>query len=193
MSEFEQENEEQLKNIKEVPAIKNSRAEMISSKEKIAELVEEPVRLACEILYDKNIKTLESTANSGNLEYGHEAIVVIDYNSLSEENRKIAESMGLTPAPYDNTQSIALRLPIDENSTVGDISNRMNELANRFLKQEPTWIPRYNIKQLRKIYGIGEDEEKYTPAYFKSWYYDQDSGEFFYSEEHFNKVKEFRK
>ena len=82
-----------IKTLKEIPAILKSRNILITKKEEIKELVEEPLVKACEMFWDKNIKTYESSANTKNIKVGI-CYIKLDYESLSEENKNITSVYG---------------------------------------------------------------------------------------------------
>jgi len=162
----------------------------IAGSEAIKELVEKPLVEACKIFYDKNIQT---TGSNANLESVYPAYIDISWDSLSRENRQIAEQMGLHPIPSDwgyHGEIIEITMPISEKTSVGDVSNHFKSLANQFVLQDPSWMTVYTIEQLKEIYMIPEDKEV-TPEEFEGYYYDPASGKFYLSEEHFQKVKAY--
>ncbi|AKM82455.1 TPA: hypothetical protein DD449_05185 [Candidatus Berkelbacteria bacterium] len=163
---------------------------IILNPEHLREVVEEPLIPACEILYQKNIETADSSANNKDIRSGGDARICINWDSLSEENRKIVEGLGLEPVPFNNFQVVILQEPIEEKTTVQELSNKFTEKANMFLLQEPKWIPSFTMDDLRKEYGYSESDES-TPEDFEQDYYDQESKRFYLSEDHYRKVKEW--
>ena len=160
--------------------------------EQIKELVEEPLILACQILYDKNIQTVASNANCEG-EQG-EASIGIDWNSLSEQNRKIAESLGLTPIQNEFGQTISFTMPITKNTVLEQVEDYFSKLAQMFVLQEPSWIPRYSIDDLKTIYGYPENEEAEPSEFVESGYFYDDVLKTFYeSEDHYRKINEWQK
>ncbi|GHV26783.1 hypothetical protein FACS1894176_07920 [Bacteroidia bacterium] len=64
----------------------------ITEKKEIKNMVEAPLVNACEILFDKNIPTFDSSANTENNK--KEAWISIIFDELSEENKEIALKNG---------------------------------------------------------------------------------------------------
>lgn len=92
------------------------------SKEELKTLVEAPLLEACQILYNKNIKTLFSSANKKDLSIG-KVYITIDYNSLSLKNQEIARNLGEIHMSHGGTPvpAINLSIPVSEKTTVGQI------------------------------------------------------------------------
>lgn len=174
--------------IKDVEPIRKNRSTMIQNSEHLKELIEKPLLPACEVLYQKNIQTLESSANAEDIKYRGNARIAIDWNSLSAENRIIARNMGLEPISYDRTRSISIQTLIDEAMTISQISDKMKEIVQPFVEQEPTWIPKYSIDDLRGLY---RKEDEVGPEYFiaAGYFYDLQTQTFYESEDHYQKVK----
>ncbi|OGI75439.1 hypothetical protein A3C67_01005 [Candidatus Nomurabacteria bacterium RIFCSPHIGHO2_02_FULL_42_19] len=98
--------------------------------------VEAPLLEACQILFDKGIKTIFSSANKNDLS-NQEAYIAIDYSTLSPYNQRIAKSLGeihmahgSVPAPAVN-----LMIPIEQNTTVGQVRNAARLLVSKFKQQ----------------------------------------------------------
>lgn len=193
MGEFPNPSENIKKKIKDVLPTNFGRNTLIKSREQINEIVEEPLLLACQILYDKNIKTVDSTANAKNLREGIGcAGIAIEYDSFSEENRKIAEALGLIPQAYDDFQVIEITVPMSTESSVEKISSAAQEIARKFVVQAPNWLPRYKIDELKNGYGIAETEEVPLQDFIdEGYFYDSQTETFYESEDHFNKVKKW--
>lgn len=60
------------------------------NRDEFENIVEKPCLPACLFLYDRNIRTIESSCNNVNNSY---AFITIDYNSLSEENRQVLKQL----------------------------------------------------------------------------------------------------
>lgn len=171
-----------------VKQIAEQSAHVFKDREEIADYVEKPLLLAAEILYDKNIRTTASTANLvSSTEENGLASLAIDYETLSDENREIARKLGLKK--YGNT--VQIDITINLQTKVADISRQAEAIANSFVLQEPSWIPRLTLDNLKETYGAGPADD-WTPEMFEDqFYYDKESGIFYYSEEHFRKVKDW--
>ncbi len=164
---------------------------LIKNRSDIKDIVEEPLVVACQEFYDKNIQTTGSSANRKDLETG-EVEIYLNYDTLSDENKRIAEQYAEI-RPYDEyfqRRDAKIAIPLSKFSTVEEISEEALRIARSFSKQKPIWIPRYSIDEFKKRYGIAEGEP-FNPEEFKEFFfYDEEGKRFFFSEEHFNKVKE---
>lgn len=176
--------------IKEIKPIQRNRNQIIETKDDIKEYVESPLVEACEHFWDVNVKTLSSSANTKDV--GHEACIIIDYNSLSEENKQIAKESGKFLEDYDSRPAVDIRIPISETTTAEEIKTKACEIAGRFKKQKATWIPSYTLQEVRLKYGIEPEDNRYGVGDFKEegFYYDSEGKKFYLSEEHFQKAKE---
>ena len=105
--------------------------------------IEEPCLAACEYLYDCNIRTIDSSANRKNVN-GH-ASIGIDYDSLSDENKKVYHSLvqeGILANEeleyneyHTRATEFSIEIPVYENSTVEEVSDKFLKIAKRFQKQ----------------------------------------------------------
>lgn len=189
----------------EISPIHESRGIKITKKEQIKDLVEKPLVKACEIFWDKNIKTYESSANNQDIKEGH-CYIAIDFDSLSENNKNISKQYG-EPHLDININILRIKIPVIESATVDDISNGSVEIANKFQKQKATWISGTTLKQqLDYNYSyIGEkypkkfSEEKERLSSPGAWeeeckrlgrYFDKETQTAYASEEYFKKVKD---
>jgi len=175
----------------EIDAIIRSRSEMITRRDQIKEIVEPPLLPACLDLYDKNIRTLSSSANKKDLEVGH-AYISIDYETLSPENQKIAQKFG-GPIVSDERRMLFIEIPVDKNSTLDSIDSSARQIAVAFQKQPMTWAPTFTVESLKQMYGISSEEHEYDDP--KVWegeglFFDAENSIFYLSEEHYQKVNE---
>ena len=113
----------------------------LKNREDIKRIVEVPLVEACEVFWDKNIKTVETSANQENIQTGY-VWILLDWESLSDENKKIAQLQngslreahgGAGTLYYD------LKIPASKDMLVKDIAKNATELANKFQKQKLTW------------------------------------------------------
>lgn len=176
--------------ISEIKAIKETRGQMFKTRDEIAKHVEPPLVLACEHFWDLNIRTMESSANSENV--GGDAGIVIDYDSLSDENKKIAKESAEILENYDGKPAAHFKIPITNETTLEQVEQQVSAFAERFQKQKTSWIPSYSLQEMRKMYDIGLDEVEYGPEAFakEGWHYDDKNQRFYLSEEHCRKVNE---
>lgn len=173
----------------EVEPIKKTFQE-IRKREDLKELVEPPLRPACEELFDKNIRTKSTSANRDNVENGF-AYVDIDYKTLSPENQAIGRQVGEVTEKEDSS-TLKVKIPIDQNRpSVADVQRQAEEIAHRFKKQQLSW-GYLTIEQLREEYTIDPGDKQYGPESFTAlgFYYDEGKNLFYRSEELYLKATE---
>ncbi|MFA4887868.1 MAG: hypothetical protein WC595_06680, partial [Candidatus Nanoarchaeia archaeon] len=159
---------------------------LVKRRSDLDKLVEKPLLGACQILYDKNIKTLESTANKNNISSG--ASIVLDYNSLSNENKVITNKYFGHKKSTDGILVAEILIPITSpEKTVKEISDSAINEANKFKSQPLRWGV-LNFKQILKFYGVDENKNLKPEDFTQDFFYDSDSQLFFLSEEHCIKV-----
>ncbi|EKD23773.1 MAG: hypothetical protein ACD_81C00185G0011 [uncultured bacterium] len=175
--------------IAEIAPIEESRNTWVRDRKHLKELVEAPLLSACEVLWDKNIRTLSTSANTKDIKYGS-AHLIIDFDSLSDENKKIGENLGEV-FWGDNMNQLKIEIPVTESSTTNDIKSLADSIAHKFGNQKMTWAPFYTLEQVRRIYGIDPNDEAYGVDDFTSqFHYDSERKLFFLSEEHARKSKD---
>ena len=96
-------------------------------------IVEEPLLEACKIFFNKGIKTVMSSANRKDIE-SSEVHVVIEYDSLSEENKEIAERYAV-PYTHLNTSYVKFIRYVTSSTTIKSISKHMVQIATAFEDQ----------------------------------------------------------
>ena len=136
----------------------------INSKADLAKIVEKPCLAACEQLYDKNILTYWSSANR---ESPDKAEILIRYESLDENNKKIANdlkdrgilSIGSYLDSWNTAEeygpAVILRIQTNSNMTVQEISDQLCEIAMNFVPQDikyNVYTPDY-LSQYAPFYG----------------------------------------
>lgn len=104
------------------------------SREGLASVVEAPLLEACQIFYDKGIETWMSSANKKDIAIG-EVHLIIRYDSLSKQNKQIADQNGQR-FDYMDRQYTKITMPVDSATTAQQISKHMIEVANRFESQK---------------------------------------------------------
>jgi hypothetical protein len=123
--------------ISKVYAYDISYSEKINDISELPRFIEAPLLEAVTILWSKGIKTLGSTANKKDV--GHFATLDIDLKSLSDENKKILDSLIATNKFLlefsDVRESFSLKIKILEDSNISDVSKVANEFASYFKKQ----------------------------------------------------------
>lgn len=153
-----------------------------SKRAEIAQFVEPPLRTACEMLWDKNVQTVGSSANKKDLTTG-KAYINIDYHSLSDENKKIAEQLGEVSESFSGPV-VTVYIPMTEQSTVGEIQAAAEALAAQFHEQPMTWANGMTVQELREMYALDPNDERYQLEHFlkPGFEVDEDSGKLFPAE-----------
>jgi hypothetical protein len=199
---------ERGRNLSEIDVIPKTFGLQIINKEQIKDLVELPLVKACEVFWDKNIQTLESSVNTKDI--GHEGYIGLDFNSLSDENKKVAKQYGEPHQLYVNNPDILcirIPIPIHQGETVEEISNRAIQISNNFYRQHAGWISSVTLEEylntLEKNFGskypdmVKENKEKLTqPGAWeeelkrKGKYFDPETQTAWDSEELYKKSKD---
>lgn len=149
-----------IKRLRDVEQIFLAGNTQVESKADLAKIVEEPCLAVCENLYDKNILTYWSSANKNAPD---RAYVLIRYESLDDNNKKIADDMIakgiLSDEPryqfdsFNTAQEYgkALYLGIDTNPDmeVAEISEKLCKIAAEFAPQDikyNVYTPQYLLE-----------------------------------------------
>jgi hypothetical protein len=181
--------------LNEIPPIGLSAGQVIKSRDELEAFVEAPALLACQTLYDKNIRTGSSSANRTNTS---RAYIVIDYPSLSDQNKAIGLANGVATTaegkavdPGLDPDRISLDVAIDESDTPETISAKLQGLASLFEKQKLLWATAQTLEELMKTYGYEPNEDVSIADFVgEGYYYDPQTKLFHLSEELFHKSQE---
>lgn len=185
MNKFEKKEEQPLSlALSDVPMIDKGR-ELVQTKKQLKEIVELPLLAACEDLYDKNIRTLASSANKKDIAAG-QAHILIDFDSLSEENKQIARKFAAPKQDdghWGGGKTIFITIPLSASSTVDEISRHAVSIARAFQWQPATWIPKRKpesfaatLNQLKESFCLESPEyDDPNSAAWKRLGYDYDS------------------
>lgn len=121
--------------ISQIPQIQEPRGVIIEERSELAQYVEGPLLSACEILFDKKIITVSTSANSDNI--GSGAYIIIDFDALSQANKEIGLSMGgeMYFSEADGGNQLKIILPLTERSTFADVQKAAEAFAHAFLQQ----------------------------------------------------------
>ena len=122
----------------------SSEGSIVKDVEGLSYIIDEPCLKACEYLYNCNIKTLTSSANVKDVnEYGY---IGIDYESLSEENKKVCKDLYDMQLIDDDPENLKynrdhdlvlyLKIPITEKTTIEEFSSKMMSIASMFCEQD---------------------------------------------------------
>jgi len=99
-------------------------------------LVEYPILEACRKLNQKGIKTVMSSANYKDVTIGY-AHIIIEIDNLSPYNLQIANKLGehCVIKGSSKINCIELRIAVNVSSTVGEIIQESNNIADQFENQ----------------------------------------------------------
>ena len=120
----------------------NTEACIPLSRDYIALYADEACLEPCQRLYDLNIQTVNSGANTDNMDnIQADGFIGIIYDTLSEENKVIVNEMIeqrlIEPKyKYGDFTAFSLSVPLTSRSTVGEISDKLMELVSKFRQQD---------------------------------------------------------
>lgn len=169
--------------IEQVPPIELSQGQAIRERSDLEGIVEPAALVACQSLYDNNIKTVSASANSKDTE---RAYIVVDYLSLSDKNKTVAEQIGeLVSSQRDETSyGVKISVPLTSGETEADVSLKLSTACEPFAKQELTWAQTYDLAQLKAIYGYTEADIAHPEDFIdQGFYYDEATKTFHESHE----------
>lgn len=121
------------KRLTDLPAIWGPRGIQVTNREHLAEIVDLPLVKACQILFDKGIRTICSSANSSSINLGH-AIIEIDMRSLSPWNKNIALGRDIVSRVIEYEGQICI--PVTPESTVDEVRKQAIVLVEQFESQK---------------------------------------------------------
>lgn len=159
----------------------------------LATVVELPLLPACEDLYDKNVRTVVSSANVRDVQRGF-AYITLDYTTMSDENRAVVEDVGAerstipVASGYD-LEVAGLLFPITSTTTIEELAQRALERVSRFREQPMLWAPTYYYNADDGPKGAPTEADMIQKAKADGLYYDAEEGLYYLSEEHYRKTK----
>jgi hypothetical protein len=153
------------KRISDVDPIIATANESINGRDEIRGVVEEPLVVVCEYLFDRNIRTTETSANRRDA--GSNGLIAIDYSMLSEENKRVADSAISRGQAYKKEigrlSDVRFPFPINTGDlTVDEISTVALSLVKDFGYQElPFGWGKYHKKDFLEgvLLGVTPFEE----------------------------------
>ena len=110
----------------------------ISKKEDIANVVAGPLVPASEIFWDKNIRTTGSWIKVIQGKAACKDYIEIAYDSLSKENKKIADKLKESDTDFGGFKGVRIAIP-GNNLSIEEIQKKSIEIANKFKKQDLLW------------------------------------------------------
>lgn len=148
------------------------------TREDLVEFIEEPMLRACQILYDKNVRTFWACGCIRAIMEGV-ATIQLDWARLSTENRLIAQQVEGDHWGKGDFESSVLTVPVSEETTVEELEALAIALVEQFSWQSADWLPRYTREQAA---------EKHLPV--DEMYWSADDQLYYWSSEHYRKAHE---
>jgi hypothetical protein len=184
--------------IRNIQPIQLSQGQEVRQMADLERFVEGPALPACQDLYDKNIKTISASANQKDA--NGLAYIDVDYDTLSDENKRIAAEngeimtymIGEAAQPIeDQPKAVKLAVPVTPEDTEETVASKLFELSERLQPQDLRWAPTYSLADLKKVYGYDSEEPVNLEDFVgEGYYYDPNSKLFHLSEELFRKSQE---
>ena len=118
--------------LSEVEPIENGGINPNTSGVSLETLVEFPLLEAAKAFKEKGIETIFSSANMKDV--GGEVYITLDYDSLSETNRKVAAKFSDVGESHGSEvrKSVKIAIPANENMTIGDVIMEYREILDMF-------------------------------------------------------------
>lgn len=117
-------------------------------------------------LYNKNIRTMSNNTGDGNTQ--NTSDIIIDLETLSDENKAIASDLVSKGKAmfYENSNDLKLFVPTSSTDTVEDIRTKMLEITSQFQLQDILY-GRYSIDDLDRM--IAYLRKQYGEETFKEY------------------------
>lgn len=116
----------------------------------IERFVEEPLRSAVQLLLDKNIRTVSSSANAD--EGQSAAYIQIDAASLSDENSEIVQRFGATHVSGEHSgECWEFAMPITETTDTAEMAAYFHRVAEQLVPQEPSWVKPLTLDEIEAM------------------------------------------
>jgi hypothetical protein len=165
----------------------------LENKTDLLKFVEEPCLKACEYLCDCNIKTIMNGANSYNCD---EAYIIIDWRSLDNVNKIMADKMtargkakDFSPGGLQGERWIKIGFPISNDMYVRDVSEKLLQMAKAFVPQD-ILFDRFKPWEIVNIVAAKVGDKSYAERVCKGksideiardfgWILDKNSGDIF--------------
>jgi len=187
---------------------------IVKNREDLRKIIEEPCLPACLSLYDKNIQTINSSANRR--EIGGFAYIGINYDSLDDVNKGILEELivgGIMERPRLSNnkddrggRDVIVKVPVLEGDTVGIVSDRFLKIIDAFQEQDVLYgrhdaetvlqsiLERYSELLHPDEDGCIEFEEvsQIVAVVYPSYYYDAELDVFWETQDLYQKHKRFQ-
>lgn len=161
--------------------------QIIRSRSELERYVEAPALPACQLLFDRNIRTTTSSAHAG----VEQAFIGIDYATLSSENQKRVMEIG-EPTTVDEQgipKTVLIGVGVDPDDTDDSVAQKLLDKTAELQPQELLWAPGATITEMKRSLDIPEEYVVTIESLVQAsrGYYDPTSQQFFISQELFEK------
>ncbi len=164
----------------------------------IGKFVEAPLLPAVLELFDKNIRTLSSSANHKDLLMG-EVGFEIDFNSLSLGNRITAVQLGEIVV-FAGKPAVSIKIPVNQDTPIDQIESMAREITQAFTIQPLRWgvytreeMLWRNFANPSEVSSLSNEEILASlSSRVQEYYYDPVTELFFESKELFDKFKQIQ-
>ena len=189
-----------MNRLTDIKSISSKFGRCFRSKSEIKDYVESPLVDSCRIFYDKNIRTIGSSANCSDAQETHKAWIAIDSSHLSSSNEKVVDQLILdnwsviTDIEPHYVGIIKIIKNVDENTSCLDLQEYFISIAQMFIKQNITWSPAYTDQELSEVLirCFGDLVPDIITMMKKEYYFDLETNKYYLSRELFEKSKRRR-
>jgi hypothetical protein len=148
------------KYVSDVRPIQVPSGTIIKSREQLDSMIEEPLLEAMRVLFDKNIETIDTSANYSNVPMlgGAYAHIYVSKRSLNQTNLKRLTEMSKNPPQwkygavkigvFSGDDSINIEIPIVVDTSVGELSKMAVAIASEIESQKSVLSPRAELRAL---------------------------------------------
>ena len=111
---------------------------------------------------------------------------------MSPENRNVARKEGKEIGEYGGFEAVEITIPIEEGSW-DEIRVESKKIASLFDQQEPRWVEKYSLEDLKKIFFLEEEDfdkdNLEDLANELGFYYSNRDGFFYDNKEYYEKMR----
>lgn len=189
--------EKSEKLISDIEPIEVSANMLLKDEEDINKMIEEPLQKQIKEIIEKGIKPLSSSANKKDIEagYGH---IIIDYESLSDENKNIVRKEGYKIIEFGTKEkktAIEFKIPINQTTRIEEVREKAKKITKELNQQPANWIPEYSIEKIMEFFYYDPSEKEIflkeyqqNPSDFAGYYLDKNNK--FYDSKWLFQIKE---
>lgn len=182
--------------LSEIGPIEEGAGIIFRHRDDIGKFVETPLLPVALELFDKNIRTLSSSANHKDLLMG-EVGFEIDFNSLSLENRITVVHLGKAVV-FAGNPAVSIKIPVNQDTPIDQIEIMAKEVTQALILQPLRWGVYTREEMLWRNFANPDEVSSLSNEEIVAslnsgvleYYYDPVTELFFESEELFDKFKQ---